>query len=227
MRKNTDLVSFVLAGLTLALLGTASVLLVYDCRQNSFELSAHPGVVVLMGIIPVLLIQILILFHRKRERGGSIVFADLDDKDIPEDIFEVPEQTVLRFCRDEFHMDYRIEYWPSLRSRLLADKQKNSPDAQIAERLLRDGAGIVDGDHLAYLEYTDKQGKQAMLSDLNSMPTAVDGAMEIIRNNFLKTWVFHNPGELAMWELELPEAKRPLFRTEMLKFLRRRAKDVN
>lgn len=227
MRKNTDLISVVLACVTLTLMATATVLLPYDCQHNRFDPAEHPGIVVLMGLIPVLLIQILILLRRKRESGGSIVFADLNAQGIPEDIFEVPERTVLKFCRDEFLMNYRIEYWPSLRSRLLAKKQKDSPEGKIAEQLLLDGSAIADGDFVAYLEYTGKQGRRAMISGLSRMPTAVEGAIEIIRNNFLKTLVFRNPAEFATWEFEISEAKRPHVRPEMIKFLRRREKEVN
>ncbi len=227
MRKKSDSISIILAAITLLLLPAATVCLAYDYRQNRLDFTEHPGVIILPGLIPVLLIQILVLFRSKPEPGGTILFADLDAQGIPENIFEVPEKAVLQFCRDEFHMDYRIEYWPSLRSRLLAIKQKESQEGRIAEQLLERGKTIADGNYVVHLEYIDKQGKQAMLYSLTNMPTAAEGAIEIIRNNFFKTWIFRNAYELVIWEYELSEQKRPLFRAQVDKFLRKKAKKLD
>jgi len=226
MRKNIDTASILLGALTLNLMIIAGTIFYKDYRISKNVLFNHPGASLLMVIILLLLLQILILYRRKRERGGFMVFVDLDEKGIPAKIFEVSEHDVIRFCKAKFSMVFRIEYWPSFRKRLLKERKENTPEGRMAAQLYREGCAIAAGDFVALLEYTDKQGRHARLSTLAAMPTAADGAFEIIRGTFLRTWVFRTPKEFAMWEFEIPENKRPQFRMEMHKFLRRRAKEI-
>ncbi|MDD5598074.1 MAG: hypothetical protein PHV82_09020 [Victivallaceae bacterium] len=225
MRKNVDTVSVLLGALTLNLMIITGIIFYQEYRVSNSTLLDHPAGALLFIIILVLLLQILILFRRKRERGGTLIFADLDMNGIPEKIFEVSEQDVVRFCKADFSMVFRIEYWPSFRKQLLEERKNNTPEGRIASQLYREGCGMTE-DFLAVLEYTDKQGRHATLSRLAMMPTSVDGAIEIIRAAFLKTWVFHTPQELAMWESEIPVNRRPQFRIQINKFLRQRAKKV-
>ncbi len=225
MRKNIDVVSILLGTLTLNLMIITGIIIFQDYQSPKNVLIKHPGGILLVIIILVLLLQILILFRRKRERSGSMIFADLDMNGIPEKIFEVSEQDVVRFCKAKFFMSFRIEYWPSFRKDLLKERKNNSPEGRIASRLYREGCAMTEN-FVALLEYTDKQGKHALLYPLSIMPTAADGAFELIRSTFLKTWVFRNSKELAMWEFEMPENKRPRFRIQVHKFLRQKAKEI-
>jgi hypothetical protein len=226
MRKNIDTVSILPGALTLNLMIIAGTIFYKKYRISKNVLFNYPGVSLLLIIILLLLLQILILYRRKRKYGGSMVFVDLDAKGIPAKIFEVSEQDVVHFCKAEFSMVFRIKYWPTFRKRLLKEQKNDTPESRIAAQLYREGCAITTGDFVAFLEYTDRQGRHARLSTLAAMPTAADGAFEIIRGTFLRTWVFRTPKEFAMWEFEMPESKRSQFRMEMHKFLRRRTKEI-
>lgn len=225
MRKHVDTVSVLLGALTLNLMIITGIILYKDYQTPRSVLFNHPGGTLLIVIILVLLLQILILFRRKRERGGTLIFVDLDMNGIPEKIFEASEQDVVRFCKENFSMVFKIEYWPTFRKRLLEKRKNDTSEGRIADQLYHEGCSLSE-DFVAFLEYTDKQGRHATLSRLATMPTAINGAFEIIRGTFLRTWVFRTPRELAMWESEIPENKRPKFRMQINKFLRRRAKEV-
>ncbi|MFA7185793.1 MAG: hypothetical protein WC082_12910, partial [Victivallales bacterium] len=121
MRKNVDTVSVLLGALTLNLMIITGIIFYQEYRVSNSTLLDHPAGALLFIIILVLLLQILILFRRKRERGGTLIFADLDMNGIPEKIFEVSEQDVVRFCKADFSMVFRIEYWPSFRKQLLEE----------------------------------------------------------------------------------------------------------
>lgn len=226
MKKDTDTLSLFLSLLTLSLLAAAAYCVFLESSTDKTVFQEHYSISLLVAVTMVLLFQVQILFRRKREPGGTLIFADLDNSGAPEIIYEVPETNVIRFCQEDFKMIYRIEYWPELRGRLLQEKKSDTSEGRLAEKRYQKGNAIASGDFVASLEYMDQSGRQAELSDLAAMPTPADGAIEIIRNNFPKVWVFHTPHELVMWEYELAEHKRPAFRLKVMEFLRKRGKEI-
>lgn len=222
MKKHIDTLSILLGALTLGLMAVAGSVFYREYQKQGGAMPEHPVIPILILIVLVLLFQIVLLLRRARESGGSLIFADLDSDGIPEKIFEVPESTVIHFCRKEFAMIYRIEYWPGLRNRLLAHREENTPESAVAKRLYREGCALADGDFVTYLEYQDQQGKHAMLSRIARMPAESDAAMEIIQTVFPKTRVFRTPRELVLWLNEIPENKRPPSRTQVIQFLKKR-----
>lgn len=223
MKTRTDIASVLLASFVLELLAMAGFLLFRE--KTAF--ADYPGIIPLILVIVILLVQILVLFRRKKMVEGTLVCVDLDEKGIPQKIFETPETGLIRFCRKNFAMVFTIEYWPELRKRLLAEKQEDSPNGRLAEQLFDEGSALPDGDFVAFLEYTDKRGSHATLAALSQMPTPAEGAMRIIRANFTKTLVFRNALELAAWESQLPEEKKPPFRNQRNHFLKRRLKALD
>ena len=226
MRKKIDDASILLGSLTLGLTMIAGNVFFREYRIQKNVFAEHPGILLLILIILVMLFQILVLFHRKRERGRSLIFADLNSKGFPEKIFEVAEQDVIRFCKEDFGMVFRVEYWPNLRRRLLDERKRDTSDGRIADRLYCEGCAMAAGDFVALLEYTDPQGRHVRLSTLERMPTPADGALEVIRANFLKTRIFQTPLELVRWEYEMAAPQRTLFRNRRNDFLRQREKEI-
>lgn len=227
MKKNNDSLSLFFSLLTLPLMAVAVYFIIGEYCVDRGIFKEHYTILMLVVANLILLLQVQILFRRKREPGGTLIFADLGDRGIPEIIYEVPETSVIQFCKEDFKMIYRIEYWPELRKRLLEEKKQDTPEGRIAEKLYQEGNAIASGDFVTYLEYSDQFGRHATLSDLTIMPTPADGAVEIIRNNFPKVWVFHTPQELAIWEYELPDYKRSEFRLKVMDFLRNRKKKID
>lgn len=219
-----SLLSVMTASAVASILGIAAFMFVTDTKTLCSNELLHTMWTSLFLCIILLLFQIFMLYRQQRAARGSVILLELDRNGNFNAINEIPEHELIGYCREKFQMEFNIEYWPALRSRLLAERKKETPSGKEAERLYQEGCAISN-DFVAMVKYHDGTYDRSFLAALHQVPTQSDAAIEITRNCISGVLVFHNPQELLIWEHELPENKRPAFHQPIMQFLKKRQHD--
>ena len=219
-----SLLSVMTASAVASILGIAAFMFVTDTKTLCSNELLHTMWTSLFLCIILLLFQIFMLYRQQRAARGSVILLELDRNGNFNAINEIPEHDLIGYCREKFQMEFSIEYWPALRSRLLAERKKETPSGKEAERLYQEGCAI-SSDFVAMVKYRDGSYDRSFLAALHQVPAQSDAAIEIIRNCVSSVLVFHNPQELAAWEQELSERKRPVFHQPIVQFLKKRQHD--
>lgn len=219
-----SLLSLMTASAVASILGIAAFMFVTDTKTLCTNELLNAMWTSLFICIILLLFQIFILYRQQRAARGSLILVEMNRNGSLEAINEIPEHELVGYCREKFQMEFNIEYWPALRSRLLAERKKDSPAGSEAERLYQEGCAISN-DFVAMVKYRDGTYDRVFLSSTNQVPTQSDAAIEIMRNCISRVAVFHNPQELVLWEYELSEKKRPMFHQAIIQFLKKRQRD--
>ena len=219
-----SLLSVMTASAVASILGIAAFMLATDTKTLCNNELLNAMWTSLFLCIILLLFQIFMLYRQQRAARGAVILLELDRNGNFNAINEIPEHELIGYCREKFQMEFSIEYWPALRSRLLAERKKETPSGKEAERIYQEGCAI-SSDFVAMVKYRDGSYDRSFLAALHQVPTQSDAAIEITRNRISGVLVFHNPQELLIWEHELPENKRPAFHQPIMQFLKKRQQD--
>ena len=219
-----SLLSVMTASAVASILGVAAFMFATDTKTLCTNELLNAMWTSLFICIILLLFQIFMLYRQQRAARGAVILLELDRNGNFNAINEIPEHELIGYCREKFQMEFNIEYWPALRSRLLAERKKETPSGKEAERLYQEGCSISN-DFVAMVKYHDGTYDRSFLAALHQVPTQSDAAMEIIRNCVSRVLVFHNPQELMIWDCELSENKRPAFHQPIMQFLKKRQRD--
>ena len=219
-----SLLSIMTASAVASILGIAAFMFATDTKTLCTNELLNAMWTSLFICIILLLFQIFMLYRQQRAARGAVILLELDRNGNFNAINEIPEHDLIGYCREKFQMEFSIEYWPALRSRLLAERKKETPSGKEAERLYQEGCAI-SSDFVAMVKYRDGSYDRSFLAALHQVPAQSDAAIEITRNCISGVLVFHNPQELLIWEHELPENKRPAFHQPIMQFLKKRQHD--
>ena len=219
-----SLLSVMTASAVASILGIAAFMFATDTKTLCTNELLNAMWTSLFICIILLLFQIFMLYRQQRAARGAVILLELDRNGNFNAINEIPEHELIGYCREKFQMEFSIEYWPALRSRLLAERKKETPSGKEAERIYQEGCAI-SSDFVAMVKYRDGSYDRSFLAALHQVPTQSDAAIEITRNCISGVLVFHNPQELLIWEHELPENKRPAFHQPIMQFLKKRQQD--
>lgn len=219
-----SLLSVMTASAVASILGIAAFMFATDTKTLCNNELLNAMWTSLFLCIILLLFQIFMLYRQQRAARGAVILLELDRNGNFNAINEIPEHELIGYCREKFQMEFSIEYWPALRSRLLAERKKETPSGKEAERIYQEGCAI-SSDFVAMVKYRDGCYDRSFLAALHQVPTQSDAAIEITRNCISGVLVFHNPQELLIWEHELPENKRPAFHQPIMQFLKKRQQD--
>ena len=219
-----SLLSVMTASAVASILGIAAFMFATDTKTLCTNELLNAMWTSLFLCIILLLFQIFMLYRQQRAARGAVILLELDRNGNFNAINEIPEHELIGYCREKFQMEFSIEYWPALHSRLLAERKKETPSGSEAQRLYQEGCSISN-DFVAMVRYHDGTYDRSFLAALHQVPTQSDAAIEITRNCISGVLVFHNPQELLIWEHELPENKRTAFHQPIMQFLKKRQRD--
>ena len=119
-----SLLSVMTASAVASILGIAAFMFATDTKTLCTNELLNAMWTSLFICIILLLFQIFVLYRQQRAARGAVILLELDRNGNFNAINEIPEHELIGYCREKFQMEFSIEYWPALRSRLLAGRKR-------------------------------------------------------------------------------------------------------
>ena len=150
----------------------------------------------------------------------SLTIIDMDEKQQPVKIYQVQEKDLILFCMTEFNMDFRINEWKELETKLKERILTAKHNRLQLEQWLRQGrACLIPGaTKITTLEFDSPDGFVSKLLPVEAVPDAITAAIIVIHNNYPNSIIFHSEQELDGWLEKLPWKQRKSIHAQIDEF---------
>lgn len=217
MKNDNKIIPF-LAAAGLILYVAASIE-AHQHGRKDISITTQIMLMILLGGLALIMLLPDLSFFRRRKKNDLIII-DLDQDRHPVKIYQVQEKDLILFCMTEFNMDFRINEWKELETKLKERILTAKHNRLQLEQWLRQGrACLIPGaTKITTLEFDSPDGFVSKLLPVEAVPDAITAAIIVIHNNYPNSIIFHSEQELDGWLEKLPWKQRKSIHAQIDEF---------